>query len=66
MIEQKLFLKNGFLFADGFERVVHGERGDYIELTKAQIKMILLSRFGNKNWETSTSEDIFIIIGYFL
>lgn len=35
MIEQKLFLKNGFLFADGFERVVHGERGDYIELTKA-------------------------------
>ena len=59
MIEQKLFLKNGFLFADGFERVIHGERGDYIELTKAQIKMILLSRFGNKNWETSTSEDIY-------
>lgn len=29
MIEQKLYLKNGFLFANGFERVVHGGRGYY-------------------------------------
>ncbi len=59
MIEQKLYLKNGFLFANGFERVVHGGRGDYIELTRAQIKLPLLSRFGNKNWETTDSEDIY-------
>ena len=59
MIEQKLYLKNGFLFANGFERVVHGGRGDYIELTRAQIKLPLLSRFGNKNWETTNSEDIY-------
>lgn len=59
MIEQKLYLKNGFLFANGFERVVHGGRGDYIELTREQIKLPLLSRFANKNWETTNSEDIY-------
>lgn len=51
MIEQKLYLKNGFLFASGFERVVHGDQGDYIELTRVQIKLPLLSRFRNKDWE---------------
>lgn len=49
MIKQNLYLKNGFLFASGFERVVHGDRGDYIELTRTQIKLPLLSRFGNLN-----------------
>ena len=32
-----IYLKNGTLFAKGFERVVHGGRGDYVEFTKGQI-----------------------------
>lgn len=45
MIDQKLYLKNGVLFARGFERLVHGERGSYVELTKEQILLPLLCRF---------------------
>ena len=33
MIEN-VYLKNGQLFATEFVRVVHGERGDYVEFKK--------------------------------
>lgn len=49
MVNQSLFLKDGTLLALKFERVVHGGRGDYIELTQDQIKLPLLSKFGNSN-----------------
>lgn len=44
----KLYFKDGSLFADNFIRVVHGGRGDYIELSKDQIKVNLISKFGQK------------------
>ena len=37
MFDIKLYLIDGRLFSEGYERVVHGGRGDYIELTKEQI-----------------------------
>lgn len=37
-----IYLKNGTLFAKGFERVVHGGRGDYVEFTRDQIVPQLL------------------------
>lgn len=49
MVKQKLFLKDGTLFASEFERVIHGGRGDYIELTQEQIRLPLQSKFGNSN-----------------
>lgn len=45
MINQKLYLKNGMSFAKGFERLVHGKRGSYVELTREQILLPLLRRF---------------------
>lgn len=41
-----LYFKDGTLFANDFERVVHGGRGDYIELTKEQINVDLISIYG--------------------
>lgn len=42
METRNLYLKNGTLFATGFERVVHGGRGDYIEFKREQIVPQLL------------------------
>ena len=39
---RNIYLKNGTLFANGFERVVHGKRGDYVEFTREQIVPQLL------------------------
>lgn len=46
-MKQKVYLKNGKLFADEFVRVVHGQRGDYVEFTKEQILIDLLPKFDN-------------------
>ena len=59
MVKQKLFLKDGTLFASEFERVVHGGRGDYIELTQEQIRLPLQSKFGNSNWNEEISSDFY-------
>lgn len=48
MFQQKIYLLNGTLFATGYNRIVHGERGDYVEFEKEQIVPKLISRFGNK------------------
>lgn len=47
MYNTKLYFHSGELFANGYERVVHGERGSFIELTKEQIVCKLKSKFGN-------------------
>lgn len=41
-----LYFLDDVLFANDFERVVHGGRGDYIELTKEQIEVELISKYG--------------------
>jgi hypothetical protein len=45
MIKRELYFKDGTLFSNGYERVVHGGRGDYVELTKEQIAVELKSHF---------------------
>ena len=45
MINIPLYFLDGTHFSDGYERVVHGERGDYIELKKEQIIVPLKSHF---------------------
>lgn len=47
MISQKVYLLDGTLFANGFNRVVHGERGDYVEFEDKHILLPLISKFGN-------------------
>ena len=41
----KLYFRDEILFANDFERVVHGDRGDYVELTDKQIEVNLISKF---------------------
>jgi len=53
------FKKDGELFATGYERVVHGGRGDFVELTKKQISVDLLSKFGNKLPEEVSNEGFY-------
>lgn len=47
MINEKLYLNDGSLFALQYNRVVHGQRGDYIELEKEHIIPELISKFKN-------------------
>lgn len=48
MIKIPLYFKDNTQFSSGYERVVHGKRGNYIELTKEQILVKLKSRFGQE------------------
>ena len=43
---EDLVLLNGKILAHGYERVVHGDRGDYVEFTKDQLILPLKSKFG--------------------
>ena len=47
MVNEQLFLTDGSLFATKYNRVVHGQRGDYIELEKEHIIPELVSKFNN-------------------
>lgn len=49
MYSQNLYLSDGTLLATGFVRVVHGGRGDYIELIREQFALPLTSKFNNKD-----------------
>jgi len=40
-----LYFIDGTLFANDFERIVHGGRGDYVELTDEQLEVNLISKF---------------------
>lgn len=55
----KLYFKDGTLFANDFERVVHGGRGDYVELTKDQISVKLVSYFEQELPEEVSNEPFF-------
>lgn len=49
-----IYLKDGTLLAKSYRRIVHGERGDYVEFDKDDIIMPLLSKFNNDiNKETN-------------
>lgn len=45
MADIPLYFLDGTQFASGYERVVHGGRGAYVELTKKQILVPLKSHF---------------------
>lgn len=46
MITKNIYFKTDrLLFANGYERIVHGGRGDYMELKKEQICIPLRSKF---------------------
>lgn len=47
MVDNNVYLPDGTLFASGFNRVVHGGRGDYVEFETNQILLPLISKFGN-------------------
>lgn len=47
LFKELIFLKDGSLFAKGYNRIVHGDRGDYVEFDKNQIIPKLQSKFGN-------------------
>lgn len=49
MYNQKLCLLDGTILANNFIRVVHGGRGDYIELSQDQILLPLKSKFNNQD-----------------
>jgi hypothetical protein len=59
MITIALYFKDGTPFASGYERVVHGGRGAYVELTKEEILVSLKSHFDTKVPEEITPEPFF-------
>lgn len=44
---QDIYLKDGTLLASRFNRIVHGERGDYVEFELNDIILPLVSKFNN-------------------
>lgn len=50
------YLPNDSIFATGYERIVYGDHGPYIEFSRNHISCQLFSRFGN-NIPTSLPED---------
>jgi len=58
-MKRNLYFKDGVLFAEGYERVVHGGRGDYVELTKDQIVVELKSKFKQPLPESVSDEPFY-------
>ena len=54
-----LHFLDGTLFANDYIRVVHGGRGDYIELSEDQIKVELVSNFNQVLPDKLTDEKFF-------
>lgn len=59
MINNPLYFKDGTLFANSYERSVHGGRGKYIELKKEQIVVELVSKFNQKIPYITGNEDFY-------
>jgi len=59
LIQRNLYFKDGTQFSIGYNRVVHGGRGDYVELEKDQIIINLHSKFGHKLPDQISDEDFF-------
>ena len=58
-IKHSLYFKDDVLFALSYERVVHGGRGDYVELIRDQIVVNLHSHFKQDMPDEITNEDFF-------
>ena len=58
-MKRNLYFKDGTLFANEYERVVHGGRGDYVELTREQIKVQLVSKFKQPVPEELSNEEFY-------
>ena len=59
-MKENIYLKsNGTLFATGYNRIVHGERGDYVEFEKEHIIQKLYSLFNNFKNESIDDLDIY-------
>jgi hypothetical protein len=56
---RNLYFKDNVLFATGYERVVHGGRGDYVELTKEQIVVKLKHIFNDVLPDEITGKESF-------
>ncbi len=41
------FIKSGILVAQGYERVVYGDHGPYVEFSRSHFKVQLVQRFGS-------------------
>lgn len=59
MFKRNLYFKDRVLFANGYERIVYGKRGAYVELTKEQIKVSLKSHFKQEIPEKITTEHFY-------
>jgi len=59
MFKQNLYFRDGTLFADDYVRVVQGKRGNYVELTKEQIKVPLESYFNQKVPDQLSNENFY-------
>ena len=55
----KLYFLDSTEFASDFVRVVHGGRGDYVELTKGQISVELIPRFKGTVLPENVSDELF-------
>lgn len=58
-MQRNLYFLDKTLFAKGYERIVHGGRGDYVELRQDQIVVNLISKFGHHLPEKISDEDFF-------
>jgi len=58
-MNHNLYFLDRTLFATGYERIVHGGKGDYIELKKEQIKVKLKSRFNQQLPDTLSNETFY-------
>lgn len=59
MIKRNLYFKDDTLFAKGYERIVHGGRGDYVELTFDQIQVEMKSHFNQVIPKVLSNEDFY-------
>jgi len=44
----KFYLPNGDLLCEGYDRIVYGDHGPYLEFSSCHLKTKLFSKFGNK------------------
>lgn len=47
-LDTEFYIPNGELLFKGYERIVYGDHGPYIEFNLSQLKAQLFSKFGNK------------------
>jgi hypothetical protein len=59
MISRNLYFLDGVLFATSYERVVVGARGAYVECTKDQIKVKLISKYNQELPDNVSNEPFY-------